>query len=210
MMKEIIKKNYRLSWALSLVLASVISLLFVACTDTNLENIKDIPTLDADANKDMIYKKDFAYHFTTQRAFNSVPMKVPTDIKILLWDNSYQKVDYYFFRKFNNWFQDLLFDNGLMSLGDNGEALDCENYAMLYKSTMSIANLKSNQKKEMAVGIVVVRQVNQFARIPATGGLHAVNLVMTTRGWYIFEPQTNEFILLENYPNQEYIQYIIF
>ena len=62
----------------------------------------------------------------------------------------------------------------------------------------------------MAVGIVVVRQVNEFAGIPGTGGLHAVNLVMTTRGWYIFEPQTNEFMLLEDYPNQEYIQYIIF
>ena len=81
---------------------------------------------------------------------------------------------------------------------------------MLYKSTISLASFKSGSKNELAVGIVVVRQVNEFARIPGTGGLHAVNLVLTGKGWFIFEPQTNEFILLEKYPNQEYIQYIIF
>lgn len=208
-MKEIIKKNNRLSWALSLCLVAIISLSMVACNQTNLEELKNIPKIEnSEANK--IFKRDFAYHFTTQRAHNSVPMKVPTDIKLLLWDNKYDQVDYYFFRKFNNWFSDLLFENGLLSLGEGGEALDCENYAMLYKSTISLASFKSGSKNELAVGIVVVRQVNEFGRIPGTGGLHAVNLVLTGKGWFIFEPQTNEFILLEKYPNQEYIQYIIF
>lgn len=208
-MKDIIKKNNRLSWALSLCLVAIASLSMVACNQTNLDELKDIPKIEnSEANK--IFKRDFAYHFTTQRAHNSVPMKVPTDIKLLLWDNKYDQVDYYFFRKFNNWFSDLLFENGLLSLGEGGEALDCENYAMLYKSTISLASFKSGSKNELAVGIVVVRQVNEFGRIPGTGGLHAVNLVLTGKGWFIFEPQTNEFILLEKYPNQEYIQYIIF
>ena len=208
-MKETIKKNYRLSWALSLCLVAIVSLSMVACNQVNLDELKAIPAIE-NSETPKIFKKDFLYHFTTQRAHNSVPMKVPTNIKLLLWDSKYDQVDYYFFRKFNNWFSDLLFENGLLSLGEGGEALDCENYAMLYKSTISLASFKSGSKNELAVGIVVVRQVNEFGRIPGTGGLHAVNLVLTGKGWFIFEPQTNEFILLEKYPNQEYIQYIIF
>lgn len=209
-MKETIQKNYKLSWALSLTLVSILALLFAACNNTNLDDIKSIPKVEEDVNQRQIYVKDIAYRFSTQTTFNSVPTKVPTNIKLVLWDNSYQEVDYYFFRKFNNWFKDMLFNQGIQSLGENGEALDCENYSMLYKSTMSIANYKSGQKKEIAVGLVVVRQDYEFAGIPANSGLHMLNLVLTKRGWFIFEPQTNEFILLEDYPNQEAIQYIIF
>lgn len=208
-MRDIIKKNNKLLWALSLCLVAILSLSMVACTETDLKELKNIPKME-NLSGAKIFKKDFAYHFTTQRAFNSVPMKVPTNIKLLLWDSKYDQVDYYFFRKFNNWFDKLLFENGLISLGEGGEALDCENYAMLYKSTISLASFKSGTKNELAVGIVVVRQVNEFGRIPATGGLHAVNLVLTSQGWFIFEPQTNQFVLLEKYPNQEYVQYIIF
>lgn len=186
------------------------SLLFIAClSETSLENIKNMPKLNLEKNIHIMHKRDFAYHFMSQTAFNSVPTKVPTDIKLLLWDSSYQEVDYNFFIRFNAWFKELLFDNGLLSLGSNGEALDCENYAMLYKSTIGIANLKSGKNKELSVGIAIVRQEHQFAGIPANRGLHALNLIMTNRGWYIFEPQTNQLILLENYPNQEFIQYII-
>ena len=115
-MKEIIKKNNKLSWALSLCLVGIMSLSMVACTETDLDELKNIPKME-NLSGAKIYKKDFAYHFTTQRAFNSVPMKVPTNIKLLLWDNKYDQVDYYFFRKFNNWFSKLLFENGLLSLG---------------------------------------------------------------------------------------------
>lgn len=207
-MSELIKNNYKPSWIKGIIFTCIISLLFVACNKTSLEELKDIPEMQ-NSEADRLSQKDFAYHFTTQRSFNSVPMKVPTNIKLLLWDSKYDEVDYRFFRKFNNWFDDLLFQNGLLSLGEGGEALDCENYAMLYKSTISLASFKSGTKNELAVGIVVVRQINEFAGIPATGSLHALNLVLASNGWYIFEPQTNEFILLENYPNQEYIQYII-
>lgn len=208
-MKELIKKNTRLSLLLSICLVVIVSLLMVACIKTDLKELKDIPKME-NVNTNKIFVKDFAYHFTTQRSFNSVPMKVPKDIKLLIWDSKYDQVDYYFFRKFNNWFNKLLFENGLLSLGENGEALDCENYAMLYKSTMSIGNLKNGNKNELAVGIAIVRQNFEFGKIPATGGLHAVNLVLTNNGWFIVEPQTREYILLEHYPNQASIQYIIF
>ncbi len=208
-MKELIKKNYKVSWGI-LCFMLISAIVFLAsCIKTDLNELKDLPEIE-NLNNRHIFAKDFAYHFTTQRAFNSVSMKVPKDIKLVLWDSKYDEVDYYFFRKFNNWFNELLFENGLSSLGEGGEALDCENYAMLYKSTISLASFKSGTKNELAVGIVVVRQINEFGRIPATGGLHAVNLVLTNRGWFIFEPQTNQFVLLEKYPNQTAIQYIIF
>ena len=61
----------------------------------------------------------------------------------------------------------------------------------------------------MGVAVVVVQQVYEFGGIPTTGGLHMVNLVFTTQGWLILEPQTMKYIKLEDYPNQEYVQYMI-
>lgn len=207
-MKELIKKNSKLSW-ITLILAGIgLSLFSISCNKDDI-NMNDMPKITKEQVKHQISVRDIHYHFTTQTALNSEPTKVPKNIGLTLWDNRYQEVDYYFFRKFNNWFKDMLFEHGLMSLGNNGEALDCENYSMLYKSTMSIANFKGGQKNDLAVGLVVVRQDYEFAGIPATGGLHMLNLVLTSQGWFIFEPQTNKFILLEKYPNQEAIQYII-
>ena len=55
---------------------------------------------------------------------------------------------------------------------------------------------------------MLVEQKNSFGGIPS-GGLHMVNLVFTSKAWYIYEPQTGEYIELENYPNQEYIKLLI-
>ena len=128
----------------------------------------------------------------------------------MLFDARYRVVDYYHFRKFNNWFEKLLFEAGIQSGQEsNHPALDCDNFAMLYKSTMGVSAYKSGDKYEMGVAVVVVRQVNEFGGVPASNGLHMVNLVFTTHGWLILEPQTMKYIKLENYPNQEYVQYMI-
>ena len=95
-----------------------------------------------------------------------------------------------------------------MSLGDGTENLDCDNFAMLYKSMMSVSAYKANSDNEPCVALLVVRQVNKFGGVP-TGGLHMVNLVMTNQGWFVIEPQTGEFISLEKYPNQQYVQLLI-
>ena len=92
---------------------------------------------------------------------------------------------------------------------DQKENLDCDNFAMLYKSLMGISSYKSAINKEPSVAVVVVRQINEYGGIPSSNGYHMVNLVMTNKGWFIFEPQTGEFILLEEYPNQEFIEYLI-
>ena len=132
---------------------------------------------------------------------------MPDNIKVLLLDNRYDSVDYYFFKKFNSWFKDLQFENGILPVSPK-ENLDCDNFAMLYKSLISVAGYKSKSKYELVVALLVLRQVNEFGGVPS-GGLHMVNLVFTNRGWYILEPQTGSYILLEDYPNQEYIIYMI-
>jgi hypothetical protein len=184
-----------------------------------MRELKEIPVMEERSITDERKKGDptnfltrhnIGRSFSMQKAFNWVPTKVNTDFKVILLDGRYRDVDYYHFRKFNKWFTKLKFDVGIMpGIETKRSNLDCDNYAMLYKSLMGISAYKSGDKIDVAVAVIVVRQVNEFGGIPGTGGLHMVNLVFTNRGWYIYEPQTNKFILLEKYPNQEYFQYMI-
>lgn len=213
-----LKNLFRPCFALFSVSACI--LLTQSCkTTSDLRELKDIPTMskeDASYREDKrdprnyLNRTDIANSFTMQKAFNWVPTKVNTDFKVILLDGRYRDVDYYHFRKFNKWFKNLLFDAGIMSgIEAKKMNLDCDNYAMLYKSLMGISAYKSGDTLDVAVAVIVVRQVNEFGGIPGTGGLHMVNLVFTNNGWFVFEPQTGEFILLEKYPNQEYFQYMI-
>lgn len=216
-----INKLKKLSWScFALFSVSACILLTQSCkTTSNLRELKDIPVMSGDEISDerergdptnFMTRQDIGRSFSMQKAFNWVPTKVNTDFKVILLDGRYRDVDYYHFRKFNKWFKNLLFDVGIMSgLEAKKSNLDCDNYAMLYKSLMGIGAYKSGDILDVAVAVIVVRQVNEFGGIPAGGNLHMVNLVFTNRGWFIIEPQTGEFILLENYPNQEYFQYMI-
>jgi len=190
--------------------------LIMSCkTDADFEELKAIPVMEEsdtqDARNPKNYLKgfDIGRHFSQQKSKNWVDTKVPTDFKVVMLDGRYREVDYYHFRKFNNWFKKLMFEAGIQSGVNFKHSLDCDNFAMMYKSLMSVSAYKSKDTIEMAVAVVVVQQVNEFGGIPATGGLHMVNLVFTTHGWLVLEPQTMKFILLENYPNQEYFQYMI-
>jgi len=181
--------------------------LFASCNETNLNEISEIP--QESGSGEYISPQKIATYFGNQRSHNWVKTNVPKNINMIILDYKFKEIDYYFFRKFNSWFENFVFQNGIMSLGENKQSLDCDNHALLYKSTMAISSYKSGGSEELAIGVVVVRQVNEFAGIPATGNFHMLNLAFTNKGWYIFEPQTNEFVKLEDYPNQEYIQYII-
>lgn len=185
-------------------------------TRTDMRELIEIPVMEGDKIKHQINPKnyldrfDIGRHFSQQKSRNWVNTKVPTDFKVVTFDTRYRVVDYYHFRKFNNWFEKLLFEAGIQSgIESKHPALDCDNFAMLYKSTMGVSAYKSGDKYEMGVAVVVVQQVNEFGGIPATGGLHMVNLVFTNQGWLILEPQTMKYIKLENYPNQEFVQYMI-
>ena len=192
-----------------MVTISVLAILvwvLVACNKQDFQELASMPYLKSSEQE--VKRNDIGLYFAQQKTFNWVDTKVPTDIKVTLFDVNYKAVDYYFFLKFNKWFEKLKFENGIMPI-DQKENLDCDNFAMLYKSLMGISGYKSSNKSEPSVAVVVVRQVNEYGGIPASNGLHMVNLVMTNNGWFIFEPQSGEFILLEQYPNQEFIQYLI-
>ena len=196
---------YKLLLVLGIFTVSV--WILTSCLKTDLSQIKNIPT-QKEYKSNIIYHKDLGYYFNRQKSFNSVQTQVPTDIQMLMLDSKYQPLDYFFWRKFNSWFKDLKFQNGIMSGVDNSEAWDCDNFAMLYKSLASISAYKGNGNADSAVGLVTVLQINEFGAVPS-GGLHMLNIVFTSKNWYIFEPQTGEFIELHKYPNQKYIQYII-
>ena len=185
-------------------------------TKTDMRELIDIPVMQGEDIENSFQPKNYidrhtiAQHFTMQKSANWVSTKVPTDFKVVMLDTRYRQVDYFHFRKFNSWFKKLMFEAGIQpGIVSNHQALDCDNFAMLYKSLMGVSAYKSGDTLEMGVAVVVVRQVNEFGGIPGTGGLHMVNLVFTPGKWLIFEPQTGKYIELENYPNQEYVQYMI-
>ena len=185
-------------------------------TKTDMKELIDIPVMEGDAietthqPKNYIDRHTIGRHFSMQKSANWVQTKVPTDFNVIMLDSHYRYVDYYHFRKFNNWFGKLMHEAGIQpGVENNHQALDCDNFAMLYKSLMGVSAYKSGDKLEMGVAVIVVRQVNEFGGIPGTGGLHMLNLIFTPGKWFIYEPQTNKYILLEDYPNQEYVQYMI-
>lgn len=178
-----------------------------SCMDRNFEDLKNIPIIQKEETYRVIQRQDLGYHFKHKRGHNSVRIEVPNDVKFLLLDKRYKVVDYYYFLRFNNWFKKIIFENGIMPINQN-ETLDCDNFAMLYKSLFSVGAYASDSVMEFAVASVVVEQKNPFGGIPS-GGLHMLNLIFTSKEWYIFEPQTGEYTELQNYPNQEYIQFIM-
>tara|TARA_B110000305_G_scaffold223563_1_gene268219 strand:- start:262 stop:831 length:570 start_codon:yes stop_codon:yes gene_type:complete len=179
-----------------------------SCFKQDFDEMKTMPVVEGkNIASSFITQKDLSTHFVSKKSFNWKEMKTPSDVRFTFFDSKYESVDYYFFLKFNNWFKDLQFENGFLPI-DQKENLDCDNFAMLYKSLMSVSSYKSQSSAEPAVALVVVEQKNPFGGVPQ-GYLHMVNLVFTNKGWYIFEPQTGKFVLIEDYPNQEYLKYII-
>jgi hypothetical protein len=187
------------------IFQTIFLFLIISC-GSDQGDISSVPQPTTKASK-IFYQNDFAFHFGHQKGFNYSQLKVKKDINFLLLDGSYMEVDYYDMKKFNSWFYDLKFNNGVMAI-DQKENLDCDNFALLYKSLFSVSHYKSDAEQEPAVALVIVEQKFSFGGIPK-GGLHMLNLIFTNNGWYIFEPQTGKSIVLEDYVNQEFIQFII-
>ena len=211
------KKFKNICWSCLAFFALAVGSVFLmfSCKPTaKVRDLVEIPTMSKEQydkdHKNHLDRYDIGKHFNHKKSKNWVPTKVPTDFKVVMLDTRYRVSDYYHFRKFNSWFKKLLFETGIQAgVENNHQALDCDNFAMLYKSLMGVSAYKSGDELEIGVAVVVVKQVNEFGGIPGTGGLHMVNLVFTNQGWFIFEPQTGDFILLEDYPNQEFVQYMI-
>lgn len=205
-------RRKKICWSCILI-AIIISVIFVTLSScfqkTSFNQIQTIPKLQLENYERyrLLNRNDLGLRFGHQIGNNSIKIKVPKDVQILMLDTNYRVLDYHFFMKFNNWFNEVKFDNGIMAI-DQKENLDCDNFALLYKSLFSISYYKSGVRHEPAVAAVLVEQKNPFGGVPA-GGLHMTNLVFTSKAWYIFEAQTGKYIELENYPNQEYIKLLI-
>lgn len=180
-----------------------------SCYETNFDELNNIPIIEQkQEQKYKLYtRKDLGFAFNHSRGHNFVELDVSSNIEILMLDRSFREVDYFFFKKFNSWFKKVKFENGIMPINQN-ETLDCDNFAMLYKSLMSVSSYKSSVEHEPAVALIIVDQRHEFGGVPP-GALHMLNLVFASNGWYVFEPQTGKYIKLEHYPNQKYIRTII-
>ena len=178
-----------------------------SCIERDFKDLEDIPKFEEVGGEKLINRFEIGRYFNNKKSFNWQDTEVPKDIGVVMVDSLYKPVDYYYFKKFNKWFNNLLFNNGIMSV-DPKQSLDCDNFAMLYKSLFGVASYANGKDIEFAVAVVVVEQRNEFGGIPE-GYLHMLNLVFTNKDWYIFEPQTGKYIELHKYPNQKYIKYII-
>lgn len=196
-----------LKWLWIMLIMIVCIMLVNSCLDVK-NPVKKLPDIVYPPNSEMSLFK-LGRHFGHQLGHNSRQIQVPRDVRMVMLDGKYASVDYHWFLRYNNWFSDMLFHNGLMSLGGHPENFDCDNYAMLYKSLMSVAAYKAKETVEPAVATVFVENRHAFGGVPA-GGLHMVVLVMTSREWYIVEPQTGEYIELHNYPNQQHVKMLTF
>lgn len=116
----------------------------------------------------------------------------------ILPDRNYVKVKYDSFMEFNKWFKDTTLQLWHKPLGDG---YDCDNFAHLYKSLFSVTSYKNDNIREILVGVIYVKQYKKFGGIPASDYNHALNIIGTSSGWFVYEPQTGVYDRLENYPN---------
>ena len=165
-----------------------------------------------------LFSTDFAtmptpkYHFPAKTEKDIYKELLPRlDMEFEPWtvtfDTHYVGIKYEYFEKFNKWYAPFLtkinHEERKGNKGKNsGEAYDCDNHAMLYKSLMSCATLKKKSAlREILVGVIVVVQKEKALGIPSSEITHALNIVFTDKGWIVYEPQTGQHCLLSKYPN---------
>ena len=155
------------------------------------------------------------YHFpakTEKDIYKDLQKKLDKDYEpwTVTFDTHYVGVKFEYFEKFNKWYAPFLTEitdqEKKINKGENsGEAYDCDNHAMLYKSLMSCATLKKKSAlREILVGVIVVMQKEEALGIPASAITHALNIVFTDKGWIVYEPQTGQSCKLSDYKNSIY------
>ena len=125
---------------IKLLIIAFVFLIIPSCIERDLDELNEIPKYKEFNPSSYLQRQDFGSHFSNKKTFNWIDTEVSPEIGIIMLDSVFKPVDYFFFKKFNSWFRNLLFENGLMSLGGSGENLDCDNYALLYKSLMGVAS----------------------------------------------------------------------
>jgi hypothetical protein len=88
-------------------------------------------------------------------------------------------------------------------------ARDCDDFAFDFKNWVQFNYADSyNLDAAIPVAIIFVNQKHEFGGVPA-GGYHTLIGIATNQGVLIYEPQSGHYDTLENYPNAEWIFYII-
>lgn len=85
------------------------------------------------------------------------------------------------------------------------EGFDCDNFAALLKQELAFANRRSAfvSQGDVPCALMKVQQVEAFGAVPSLGeDYHSLNLIRTSEGWYVIEPQDASIVRLDNYPNR--------
>lgn len=191
----------------------IVALLFWGCSSLPVSPPVDPPVLNRPINKTKVIgdpskalpkMPSVKYGKET---LTDVAVKRSLKIKVYNWhyavfpDKYYNKVEFSSFIEFNKWFKESTRQIWRKQLGDG---YDCDNFAALYRGLMGVSSYKSSNTKQLLVGVIYVKHEHEFGGIAAGGknAYHALNIVGTTDGWVVYEPQTGLYDKLENYKNK--------
>tara|TARA_Y100000593_G_scaffold94566_1_gene194313 strand:- start:1909 stop:2445 length:537 start_codon:yes stop_codon:yes gene_type:complete len=139
------------------------------------------------------------YHYPSKH-FKQIDKELrPNCQDISYADNYYIGLDFLSFKKQVHTFHKLTANYTSRS---NKESFDCDNIAFLYKTLVASTTLIAKTNYEPLIGVAFVRQENKAMGLSSIGFVHAVNIIYTSEGWYMLEPQTGLFMSLQKYPNK--------
>lgn len=118
--------------------------------------------------------------------------------KLMCFDSHYVGVNFKYFIEYTEWFNKFRAEH--CPTYNNGDSFDCENFAFLYKSLMITSVFKKKNLRQILVGVLMVKSEKPFHGIGGNG-LHALNIIYTSAGWYVVEPQNGQYTELEKYTN---------
>lgn len=192
----------RLLLSLTILLASIFAL--VSCNVSDEELVSNIPK--------PIYNDKPMSSTQVRESLNFE--KWVSYSRVLLFDRKYIGVTSEHLKKYNKWFTSLTFH---MGIDHKDDAYDCDNFAFLYKSILTVSSYKNwdvdteYKDRQVLAGTLIVYQTRPFGGVRASNNTkHALNIVYVDNGWVVVEPQTGKMIEYEKYPNRDRIIKIIF